>query len=363
MRRGDAVEQRLALLLATLDVVPVRFHGLGVVGLDIAEHVRVAAHELVVHAVDDVDDREAAGLLGDGGVELDVVQEVAELLDDVGVRRRVGGIERFQSVDELERLFDEVWRQRLVRLLAVPRAPLPQRAGELVEADVVVADGVGKVGDVHTRQMIGVDGAVEIGPGRADDVLVGGTEALEDRDRLAAVRPLDSELDVREHPVGMGVGDQQWTVRTTGGTGELVSVDEANADLDRVDSEACPGEVEKRQRRQHVAADARIGAEQLNRTFEDERRPGHGVEDLALLGGVGDEPLDDLGVDVGETVSGFVDVVEAGRRADEVGSRVVSSAEVAVRAPRDGGEGFGGDVSLAARPESDDGDERQLAHS
>ncbi len=41
-----------------------------------------------------------------------------------------------------------------------------------------------------------------------------------------------------------------------------------------------------------------------------------------MLGGAGDEPLDDLGIDVGEAVGGFVDVVEAGRRADEASTRV-----------------------------------------
>ena len=91
LRRGDTVEQRLALLLVALDVVPVGLHRLGIVRLDVAEHVGVAAHELVVDAVDDVDDREAAVLLGDGGMELDVVEEVAELLDDVRVGRRVVG--------------------------------------------------------------------------------------------------------------------------------------------------------------------------------------------------------------------------------------------------------------------------------
>ena len=307
---------------STFDVVPVGLDRFGVVGLDIAEHVRMAAHELVVHAVDDVDDGEATSLFGDGGVELDVVEEVAELLDDMGVGRRVVGVERLQGVDELERLLDEVRRQRLVGLLPIPRATLPQRAGELVEADVVVGDGVGQVSHIDTRQMVGLDGAIEVGPRRLDDAFVGGAEALQDRHRFAAVGPLDRQLDVREHPVGMGVGDQQRTVLTAGGAGELVPVDEAHAGLDRIDAEARPGDVEERQRRQHVAPDPLVGSEQRHRAFEDERRPGDGVEDLGVLGGTGDEPLDDLGIDVGEALGGFVDVVETGRRADEASTRV-----------------------------------------
>ena len=120
----------------------------------------------------------------------------------------------------------------------------------------------------------------------------------------------------------MGVGDQQRAVLAAGGAGELVTVDEAHAGFDGIDAEAGPGDVEERQRRQHVACDPLVGAQQLDGPFEDEWRAGNGVEDLAVLGGGGDEPLDDLGVDVGEPVGRLVDVVEAGRRADEVGARV-----------------------------------------
>ena len=157
----------------------------------------------------------------------------------------------------------------------------------------------------------------------------------------------------------MRVGDEQRTVLTAGGAGEVVSVDETNSGLDRIDAEPRPGEVEEGQRRQHVAADPLVGSEQLDRAFEDERRPRDGVEDLAVLSSAGDEPLDDLGIDVDEAVGRFVDVVEAGRRADEVRSRMAGGADVAVGDPRHGGQRFGGDVSLAARAEPDDRDEWQ----
>ena len=52
--------------------------------------MRVAPHELVVDAVGDVGDRESAFLLGDRGVELDLVEQVAEFLDQVGIGVAVG---------------------------------------------------------------------------------------------------------------------------------------------------------------------------------------------------------------------------------------------------------------------------------
>ena len=112
--------------------------------VDVAEHVRVAAHELVVHAACDVGDREAALLLGDRGVELDLVEQVAELFDDVLVGGRVVGVERLERVDHLVGLLDQVRHERAVGLLDVPRALLAQRAGELVEAHVLGADRRGQ---------------------------------------------------------------------------------------------------------------------------------------------------------------------------------------------------------------------------
>ena len=48
--------------------------------------------------------------------------------------------------------------------------------------------------------------------------------------------------------------------------------------------------------------DARVGAQQLHGALGHERRTGHGVDDLAVLGGRGDQSFDDRGVDVVERV-------------------------------------------------------------
>ena len=63
-------------------------HLVGAVDLDVAEHVRVAAHELVVHAAGHVGQRELPLLGGEGGVEHHLEQQVAELLLEVLVARR-----------------------------------------------------------------------------------------------------------------------------------------------------------------------------------------------------------------------------------------------------------------------------------
>ncbi len=57
--------------------------GVEVAAGEVAEHVRVSSHQLVVDPVGDVGDREPAVLFGDRGVELDLVEQVAEFLDQM----------------------------------------------------------------------------------------------------------------------------------------------------------------------------------------------------------------------------------------------------------------------------------------
>ena len=82
------------------------------------------------------------------------------------------GIECADRVDELERLLDQVRHEAVVGLLDVPRAALAQRAGQFVQADVAGGDRRADAGDVDARQVVGVDGSVELAPRRVRDELV-----------------------------------------------------------------------------------------------------------------------------------------------------------------------------------------------
>ena len=368
-RAGDAVEDRRALLrrslfLEALDRLPVAEHLTDAVDLgqvaaqfaqrSIAEHVGVPAHELVVHAAGDVGDREPPLLLGDRRVELDLVQQVAELLDQRLVAGRVVGVELLDRIDHLVRLLDEVRDQGTVRLLDVPRAPFTERAGELVETDIPIGDRRAQRRDVQAGQVIGLDRAVHVGPGRLDDRLVVGAKAAQQDDRCQIERAggvVDAQLDVGEHPVGVGVGDEQRPGRPGCRRGELVAVDEPNRCLDRVDAEPRPRDVEERHRRQQGALDAFVGEQRSHRAFEHEWRARDGVQHLAVLERRRDEALGDLGVDVGEPVGGLVQLVERDRIGNEVGTRVPAGAQVTALDATDGGERFGGDLPAAARPE------------
>ena len=108
-----------------------RQHLVGRVGLHVAEDVRVARDELLDDARDDVVDRELPFLAKQLGLEHDLEEKVAELLAE---RLAIARVDR---VDDLARLFEHVFAQRLERLLAVPRAAVrrEEAAHDADEAD------------------------------------------------------------------------------------------------------------------------------------------------------------------------------------------------------------------------------------
>ena len=177
----DAVHDAGPALLGLLDLLPVapppRRRSSAV---DVAEHVRVAADQLVVDAPGHVGQGEAALLGGERGVEHDLEQQVAQLLLEVRRtprrRRRRGGR----------------W----------PRAPRrPPRAGggagcggsargptgtrpagvrtSSANAHQLAGDRRGQRGDVERREVVGLDRPVEVVPRHLDDALVGQAEALQ----------------------------------------------------------------------------------------------------------------------------------------------------------------------------------------
>ena len=99
-----------------LDRVPVAQHLAGVLDLDVAEDVRVAADQLLAAVLGDLGQRPAAALLEQQRQEVDLEEDVAELVEQLGV---VAGVRRG---GELVGLLDRVRDDRALVLLAVPRA-------------------------------------------------------------------------------------------------------------------------------------------------------------------------------------------------------------------------------------------------
>ena len=97
-------------------------------GLDVAEDVRVAADQLLAAVLGDLAEVARAALLEQQRQEVDLEEDVAELVEQLGVVAALGG------VGELVGLLDRVRDDRALVLLAVPRALDPQPARQLVEA-------------------------------------------------------------------------------------------------------------------------------------------------------------------------------------------------------------------------------------
>ena len=96
--------------------------------LHVAEDVRVAADELLAAVLGDGAEVAGAALLEQQRQEVHLEQDVAELVEQLGV---VAGV---RGVGELVGLLDGVRHDRALVLLAVPRALDAQAARELVEA-------------------------------------------------------------------------------------------------------------------------------------------------------------------------------------------------------------------------------------
>ena len=158
-------------------------HVVGVVDLDVAEHVRVAAYELVVHASGHVGQREPARLGGERGVEEHLEEQVAELLLEVLVaRRRLA--RRGRRWPRAPRRSPRAGGGAATRASA--RGPTGTRARSVATSSTKRAssprDRGGQVGDVERGEVVGVDARSSSAQATLDP-LVGQAEPLQDHDR------------------------------------------------------------------------------------------------------------------------------------------------------------------------------------
>ena len=126
---GHVVEDALAPFLLALDRLPVLTDSPGGLGLDVAEDVRVALHELRVHGARDRLEVARAALGQQEREEVDLEEQVAELVEQllVGARER--------GVRDLVGLLDRVRHDRRRRLLAVPGTVAPKALCQTLQVE------------------------------------------------------------------------------------------------------------------------------------------------------------------------------------------------------------------------------------
>ena len=123
------VEDPLAVLLLALEVLPAGLHRAGAVDVRVAEDVRVASDELVVDAARDALELARAAFLEQQRQEVDLEQQVAELVEELGVVARAG------RVGDLVRLLDGVRDDRARGLRPVPGTVAPEAPRQLLKVD------------------------------------------------------------------------------------------------------------------------------------------------------------------------------------------------------------------------------------
>jgi hypothetical protein len=128
-RIGDVVEHAFAPLLLALDLFPVRPHAPRRLGLDVAEHVRVAPHELLVDQAGSLLEVALAALLEQEREEVDLEEEIAELVEQLRRVAREGG------VGDLVSLLHRVRHDRPRGLLPVPGTVAPEALAQLLEIE------------------------------------------------------------------------------------------------------------------------------------------------------------------------------------------------------------------------------------
>ncbi len=115
--RHAAQDAPLALLFG-LDLLPIAQHFVGVLRVEIPEHMRMAMDKLFHDARDHVVNREGAFTTPELRLEHDLEEEIPKLFAD---GRAVSRIDR---VDDLTGLFERVLTQGLERLFSVPRTAI-----------------------------------------------------------------------------------------------------------------------------------------------------------------------------------------------------------------------------------------------
>ena len=128
------MEDAGAAFVLTLDPLPVLPHAPGRLGLDLSEDVRMACDELRVHSASRRLEAARAALLEQEREEVRLEEQIADLVEQLGVVTCEGG------VGDLVGLLDGVRHDRLRGLLAIPRAVAAKPFGQLLKLDERVAD-------------------------------------------------------------------------------------------------------------------------------------------------------------------------------------------------------------------------------
>ena len=220
-------------------------------------------------------------------MEDDLEEQIPQLLLEVRVgivvRVRLGDVG--QRIEDLVALLDQVGHERCMRLDRVPRTSFAQRVhqrdqpGHLIAGGTAFAGGGG--GDVDRREVVGLQGAVELPPVDGGHHLVLEAEMVQEHRvwQLQALVVGGSQFHLGEQVARPALGHQEGATLApdhgAGGTG----VDEPHPFGQGVDTQRDPGQVQEGEGGTGGHLNPAVSPQQVDAALGHQRRSGHCIDD------------------------------------------------------------------------------------
>lgn len=143
-------------------------------------------------------------------------------------------------------------------LIAIPRALLAEPMHE-IHRELELMTWRGKdFWQIERGEMIGLERTVQFRPRQLEYLFGWGPEPLKHDDLLLVVG-VQRQLDIRQDPGSVRMGNEQGSTSTPDPLFEHVPVDQTNPGLDGIDSEPGPRNIKERQGRNEIDDNPLIG--------------------------------------------------------------------------------------------------------
>ena len=160
-----------------------------------------------------------------------------------------------------------------MRLLAIPRTLFAKCAGQCVQACHLAGHRLGKLWNVQRREVIGHQlvralEPIEFVPRGVEHAFVGKAEMMQHHHAFVTTGRFVCEFHLRQHPIGMALGNQERSGAIGGCLGEAMGIHHSYAGIDRIDAEPQPCQVEKAHGGQHANIQPFVGEQSTNTVFQ-----------------------------------------------------------------------------------------------
>ena len=170
-------------------------------------------------------------------------------------------------------------------LLDIPRALFAKCAGKLMQLHHLSGNGLYKLRNVQSGEVIGGKHAIQFLPRCVLYALIGQAQVMQQHNWLVADSRIECQFHIGEHPVGMCLRNKQRPAFARRLNGEAVAVNEAHSGIDRVDTKSIPSQIQKTHGRQNRNSYAGIGSQRSNTRLQNQWRTRNRIQNFAVFNG------------------------------------------------------------------------------